>query len=117
MKAQWQLVDIETGRAIKVEDEFELTDFCKSYFNDQFIMSYEEASFIFGEIDTHPTHLPNKPLLRIDEVAGYIDVSPRTVRNWIKNNQVRYIKVGGTYRIYRDSVVERKKGDTVEDKA
>ena len=58
---------------------------------------------------THPTHLPNKPLLRIDEVAGYVDVSPRTVRNWIKNNKVRWIKVGGTYRVYRESVVEKKK--------
>ena len=58
---------------------------------------------------THPTHLPNKPLLRIDEVAGYVDVSPRTVRNWIKYNKVRWIKVGGTYRVYRESVIEREK--------
>ena len=58
--------------------------------------------------------LPNKPLLRIDEVAGYVDVSTRTVRNWIKYNKVRWIKVGGTYRVYRESVVGKKSEETIK---
>ena len=52
--------------------------------------------------------LPNKPLLRINEVAGYFDVTERTVRTWIKKNIVRSIRVGGTRRIYKDSVVENE---------
>ncbi|MCK4828799.1 hypothetical protein KA005_74430 [bacterium] len=31
MKVQWQLVDIETKKIVKVGDEFELIDFMKQY--------------------------------------------------------------------------------------
>ena len=65
---------------------------------------------------THPINLPNKPLLRIDEVAGYFDVSERTVRRWIEKNRVRSIRVGGTIRVYKDSVVGREEKHAGEDK-
>jgi hypothetical protein len=52
MKAQWQIVDVETGKAIKVEGEIELVDFCKEYFDNEILMSYLEARLIFGDIDS-----------------------------------------------------------------
>ena len=52
------------------------------------------------------TSLPDKPLLRIDQVAAYFDVSEKTVRTWIKRNIIRSIRMGGTLRVYRESIQE-----------
>jgi len=54
MKAQWQIVDLDTGRAIVIGSEIELVDFCKTYFEEGEAMSYEEARALFGDIDTIP---------------------------------------------------------------
>ena len=54
MKVQWQLVDIETKKVIKVDDEFELVDFMRRYF-DGSTMNWEEASLLFGD----PTSIKN----------------------------------------------------------
>lgn len=53
------------------------------------------------------THLPEKALLTVKEVSTYFGVTSRTIRNWIKSGQLRWIKKAGTLRIYRDSVLEQ----------
>lgn len=50
------------------------------------------------------TTLPQKELLRVDEVASYFDVSNRTVYLWIDNGILEAEKIGGTIRIPRESV-------------
>jgi len=39
MKAQWQIVDTETKKAIPLGEEFELVDFCQKDFNGKTTMS------------------------------------------------------------------------------
>lgn len=51
MKVQWQLVDVETGKAIKIEEEFELAGHCKHLFDQEGTMPYDEAKMLFGDID------------------------------------------------------------------
>lgn len=50
--------------------------------------------------------LPNKALLRPDEVAEYFDVKPRTVYGWISEGKIEAVKVGGTVRIKRQAVLD-----------
>lgn len=38
--------------------------------------------------------LPNKPFFRLDEVAGYYDVTVKTVRNWIDQGKIPAVRVG-----------------------
>jgi hypothetical protein len=49
MKVQWQLVDIETGKAVSVGEKFELIDFMKSYFYRKINMDWSEACTLFGD--------------------------------------------------------------------
>jgi len=53
------------------------------------------------EIET----LPNKELLRPDEVAKYFSVTRRTVYLWCENGYLEAVKIGGTVRIKRESVI------------
>lgn len=48
MKAQWQIIDIDTGLAITVGRIIELVDFCKRDFNGKTKMSWFEATILFG---------------------------------------------------------------------
>jgi excisionase family DNA binding protein len=50
--------------------------------------------------------LPEKELLRPDEVAAYFSVTRRTVYNWIKEGKLESRKASSLVRIYRDSVLE-----------
>ena len=50
------------------------------------------------------TDLPVKPLLRVDEVAIYFDVTERTIRLWIEHGHLEAKKIVGTIRIPRESV-------------
>ena len=51
------------------------------------------------------TELPNKSLLRPDEVAAYYSVSVKTVRGWIATGKLEAIKIaGGLLRIKKDEV-------------
>lgn len=51
--------------------------------------------------------LPNKALLRPDEVAEYYSVKVKTVRGWIATGKLEAIKVaGGLLRIRRESVTK-----------
>ncbi len=49
--------------------------------------------------------LPNKGLLRPDEVAEYFSVTRRTIYNWIDSGRLDAVKVSGTIiRITRESI-------------
>lgn len=49
--------------------------------------------------------LPNKQLLRPDEVAALFGVSTRTIRHWIRDGKLEYIRPSDrTIRIYRSDV-------------
>jgi len=51
------------------------------------------------------TALPSRPLLRLDEVATYFDVTPRTVRAWIYKGHLKAEKLSRCVRITRESVL------------
>ncbi len=50
----------------------------------------------FGESD----------LLTVDELAAYLRVAPGTVRNWVSDNRVPYVKVGNQVRFLFKKVLE-----------
>lgn len=37
-------------------------------------------------------------LLTIAEAAGYLNISTKTLRNWVYRGQVPYVKIGGAVR-------------------
>ena len=46
-------------------------------------------------------------LMTISEVAGYFDVKPHTIRNWIKRKQIpkeAVFKIGATVRIRKNEL-------------
>lgn len=56
--------------------------------------------------------LPEKTLLRPDEVAEFFSVSAQTIYMWCDSGTLDAIKVNGTTRIYRQSVLRvLQKGD------
>jgi len=52
------------------------------------------------------TALPSRPLLRLDEVAEYLDVTPRTVRRWISKGHLKAEKLSRCIRVTRQSVLK-----------
>lgn len=63
-------------------------------------------------------HLPEKPLLRVGEVASYFDVTVRTVYLWIEHGHlITEMTPAGQMRITRESVDKcriRKKEAVIE---
>ena len=53
--------------------------------------------------------LPNKELLRPDEVAAYFSVTVRTVRRWIQEGRIKGKKVAGQLRIPRREAIRIQK--------
>jgi len=53
------------------------------------------------------TDLPNRPHLKIKEVASYYGVCNRTIRRWGKAGELEIRKVGGSKRVTRESVEVR----------
>ena len=52
------------------------------------------------------TELPNKALLRVDEVAEYFRVVEKTIRDWIDKGNLTAVRPGGRrFLIHRESVV------------
>ena len=49
--------------------------------------------------------LPNKSLLRPDEVGAFLSVSEKTVRRWVAEGVIRGVRLGKSIRIFRDSIV------------
>lgn len=54
------------------------------------------------------TDLPNRELLRVDEVARYFSVTERTIRLWISHGHLDHVKKVGIIRIPRKSVLACK---------
>ena len=55
---------------------------------------------------TRFSDLPEKTLLRPDEVAVFLSVSVKTVYWWVENGTLKGTKMAGrSLRIYRESVV------------
>ena len=50
--------------------------------------------------------IPNRQLLRIDEIADFFQITKMTVYNWYETDKLKGVKINGTLRIYRQSVVD-----------
>jgi excisionase family DNA binding protein len=50
------------------------------------------------------TDLPQKALLRVDEVASYFDVTTRTIYLWIDHGLLEAEKFKGVIRVPRESI-------------
>ena len=55
--------------------------------------------------------LPDKTLLRPNDVAFFLSVSLKTVYRWHRMGTIKGIKVKGSLRIYRDSILNLVYGD------
>jgi excisionase family DNA binding protein len=51
--------------------------------------------------------IPDKQLLRPDEVARLFDVTLQTVYNWCEAGVLEGMKIGGVLRITRESIVRK----------
>ena len=49
--------------------------------------------------------LPEKSLLTPGDVASFLSISLKTVYRWHRSGTIRGIKVKGSLRIYRDSIL------------
>jgi excisionase family DNA binding protein len=49
--------------------------------------------------------LPDKTLLRVDEVAAYFNVSPKTIYLWCDHGLLEFEKIVGCIRIPMESVL------------
>jgi len=54
------------------------------------------------------TTLPEKELLRPDEVAKYFSVTRKTVYRWIETGKLRAVKIARLIRIPREAILEMK---------
>jgi hypothetical protein len=50
--------------------------------------------------------LPNKELLRIDEVSEFFSVTDRCIRLWIEHGHLKAEKIVGSIRVTRESVLK-----------
>ena len=48
--------------------------------------------------------LPQKPLLKVKEVAEVLRVTPKTIRTWCREGKMRAIRIGKEYKILRDDL-------------
>ena len=47
----------------------------------------------------------------VQEAADLLKVHYQTVRNWIKNNEIRVVKIGRSYRIPKSEIEHRLTGN------
>ena len=50
--------------------------------------------------------LPEKDLLRPDEVANYFSVTKMTIYRWVDEGRLECTKISNSMRIFRESVVD-----------
>lgn len=53
---------------------------------------------------------PQDALLNIDKAAEYLGMSPLTLRNWVRDRQIEYVKIGRLVR-FRRSTLDAKIAD------
>lgn len=64
----------------------------------------ENADHIENDTEVHD-FVPQKDLFRIDEVARICDISERCVRLWLDHGHLEAVKMVGTIRIKRSSII------------
>ncbi len=52
--------------------------------------------------------MPEEELLTVDEAAKRLSLSPNTIRKWILNREIKYMKIGSKAVRIPASVVEAK---------
>ena len=52
--------------------------------------------------------LPDNPYLRPKTVAEYLNVSTRTIERWVAKGYLLSVRVGGTIRISRESIIKKE---------
>jgi excisionase family DNA binding protein len=60
-------------------------------------------------------HIPGQQLLAVDQLAREFQLTPQTVRNWIKSGLLPAAKVGRAFRIKREDVnalLSRQQGES-----
>jgi predicted site-specific integrase-resolvase len=55
--------------------------------------------------------LPDKTLLRPNDVALFLSVSLKTIYRWHRLGTIQGVKVKGSLRIYRDSILKLVNGN------
>lgn len=55
--------------------------------------------------------LVEKDVLTVDDVAAILKIGKKTVYKLAKSNQIPVIRVGGTWRFYRDSLEKYLSGE------
>jgi excisionase family DNA binding protein len=55
-----------------------------------------------------------EPLMTVDDVAEFLAVSPKTIRNWVFRGQIPFLKVGETVRFELAQVREWIKEQNTE---
>lgn len=48
--------------------------------------------------------MANGTLMTIDELAGYLKVTRRTIYEWLKNNKIPALKLVGQWRFRKDKI-------------
>jgi excisionase family DNA binding protein len=64
-----------------------------------------EAKTMKDEIQTLLEDIPNRQLLRPTEVATFLGVSTKTVYRWCDMGLIESVKLNGSIRVLRDSLV------------
>jgi excisionase family DNA binding protein len=57
----------------------------------------------------------NQHLLTVEQIADEFQVTPQTIRNWIKGGALPAVRVGHVYRVLRedlDAMITRQQGET-----
>jgi excisionase family DNA binding protein len=49
-------------------------------------------------------HVANKLLLNVDQSAEFLNIRPSTVRAWILNRKIRFVKIGRRVQIRRSDL-------------
>jgi len=53
----------------------------------------------------YKSELPSRTFLKPSEVASFLNVAPKTVYFWHSMGRIQGIKIGGSLRIYTNSLV------------
>lgn len=48
--------------------------------------------------------LPQRSLMTIDDLAGYLQVTRRTIYEWLKQNKIPAVKLVGQWRFKKDKI-------------
>jgi len=64
----------------------------------------------YGSMRTSGPLQQDRQLLTVEDAAAYLDISPGTLRNWLSERRITYVKVGRLTRVRRsvlDAYIEQ----------